>query len=497
VKDFAKGMAVPSTNIVSYWMYEILDPVLKDLDPETITRLENNFGTGEAGDYKGAYDNKIALSTNLDDYLDDEVEVGETFMQWNMAIGDTYTVASDWGFDIGLPGLGLESDGEISVSLEWDIDLGFGISFEDGFYFDVEDPNELFVNVEVELGDTSLTGTLGFLSLTASTDEESTRVGLALEADIGEKDASGDDAKKLTFTELGRIEFDFGLAAAAEVDLDMTLELAGDVVGAGVAAGFPSLGASFVLDWGIDDGIKDYDWNNPEESGFVDLSDVAQAAKDGLHLVEFTDITLDLGSYVSDVLGPIVGKVKEFTEPIQPLIDFLTTPFPVVDKLGFSITPLDLAAAYGSFDPGLIYAVADIISLINSIPDPDTVGSLQLEFGDLTIYDDGTSEQGTGSVFKDIDLWDPNLNPQDALDTIADNVSQLLTEVFGDNWFSDTLGTIAGEVADIMGGLTEEAGAQANPWAFPILEDPMQVFGLLMGRPAVLVLGSPGGFHQC
>ena len=474
VENAADDFADADKNLISQFLNDTLGSLLQateydSSDAPAVDEFQGYYGPDA--------NKKIALTTNLDDYLDGgSTELKDTYIQWNFAIGDTYTFGTDFGFDIGLPGLGLKADGDVSVEIGWDIDFGFGISFQDGFYVDISDGNELTAYVDVDLGDSTLAGTLGFLQLSATVDPV-TDLGLAFEIDIIEKGASGDDAKKLQFSELGKVGFETGIAAAADIDLDLALEFSSTIVGSN-ASGFPKLGADFILDWGI----GSYNSGDPEASTFVPLSGIGDAMSDGLHLVEFQDITLDLGSYVSDVLGPIVGSVQEYTEPIQPLIDFITTPFPVLSDFGLNITPLDLAAMYGSFDPGLIYAIADIITLVNSIPDPDTVGALQLNFGDMTLFDSALDPD----LFAEIDLTDPNLNLRDSLDVIVANAEDLLSEVFGDNWFTDTLGSLAGEAADIMGDLTEEA-SDVNPWAFPILEDPMQAFGLLMGRPAVLV----------
>jgi len=474
VEDAAKDFSEADKNLVSKYIYQLLGAPGLDI-------LQTTGNVPSGADFQGYYTGDlIGLTTNFDKYLDPQdtsVELDQTYIQWNLTMGDTYDFGTDIGFDVGIPGLGLEADGDVSVTIQWDLDLGFGISFQDGFYLDVSDSNELTACIEVSLDDSTLAGTLGFLQLSATVNP-ATDLGVALAIDIGEKDATGADAEKLSFTELGRIDLDAGIAAAANIDLGLDLQLSEDVVGAGAAAGFPSVGADFVLNWGI----GTYNFSNCEESTFVSFSNIGNAITDGLTLVEFQNITLDLGSYVSDVLGPIVENVQEYTEPIQPLIDFITTPFPVLSDFGLNITPLDLAAAYGQIDPGLIYAIADIITLINSIPDPDEVGSLQLNFGNMTLYDN----DGVGTDFTGIDLSDPNLDLGTAFDTIKTNAADLLTGVFGDNWFGDTLGTLAGEAADIMKDLTSEA-AETNPWAFPILEDPMQVFGLLMGRPAVLV----------
>ncbi|MFC1783883.1 hypothetical protein ACFL02_09930, partial [Planctomycetota bacterium] len=470
VENAAKDFADPDKNIISGFLSQVMGGLLLETDYDLA-------GNPEFLGYYGSESAKlIGLTSNLDKYFDpddDSVALEETYIQWNMTIGDTYEFGTDIGFDVGIPGLGLEADGDITVSIGWQLSFGFGIGFQDGFYLDISHDKELTAYIDANLDDASLTGTLGFLQLTATVNP-ATDLGVALGINIAEEIGSSSDPLKLTFTELGNIDFTPKIAAAADIDLGLALEISSDITG-GAAAGFPKLSADFVLDWGI----GTYNSTTPTASLLVPFATMGDAIQDSLHYVGFENITLDLGSFVSDVLGPIVGKVKEITEPIQPLIDFITTPFPVLSDFGLNITPLDLAAAYGSVDPGLIYAIADIITLINSIPDPDEVGSLQLNFGDMPIYDDGS----TGGAVYMPDLWNPSLDLDSTFDYIKDN---LLPSIFGDNWFSDALGTVAGVAADVMSDLTKETG-HVNPWAFPIMEDPMQVFGLLMGRPAVLV----------
>ena len=64
--------------------------------------------------------------------------------------------------------------------------------------------DELTAYLIVNLGDTQLKGKLGFLQLSADVNEVD--LGLAFAVDLEEEGATGDDAKKLKFTELGNID---------------------------------------------------------------------------------------------------------------------------------------------------------------------------------------------------------------------------------------------------------------------------------------------------
>ena len=106
-----------------------------------------------------------------------------------------------------------------------------------------------------------------------------------------------------------------------------------------------------------------------------------------------------MGSFIGDVLSPIVGKIQSVIEPLRPLIDFLTTPFPVLDDLGYSVTLLDLAKLYGEgkFDDSFIYAIKDLISLTDKINAFNTSDDgLEIALGDFNLFGDELSfEKGT------------------------------------------------------------------------------------------------------
>ena len=94
------------------------------------------------------------------------------------------------------------------------------------------------------------------------------------------------------------------------MDLGLALELNSDLV-PGADTNFPRIVADFFLEWGFGD---------VDSGTLVGISDLGSAMADGLQLVEFRDVGLDLGSFISDVLGPIVKEVQKVTEPLQPII---------------------------------------------------------------------------------------------------------------------------------------------------------------------------------
>src|SRR5262249_41251138 len=151
-----------------------------------------------------------------------------------------------------------------------------------------------------------------------------------------------DDAKKLSFTELGKIGLNAGIAADAAASLGFQLGLSPDLFvklfGPGannVISGFPKIIGDFQFLWEIgtrtggatlQDKLASSTFvaldgdANSDDNNIFDGSGIGNALESGLKKVAFENVGLDLGSFLSEVLGPIVKEVGKFTAPIQPLI---------------------------------------------------------------------------------------------------------------------------------------------------------------------------------
>jgi hypothetical protein len=89
-------------------------------------------------------------------------------MQWNMILGGTLlNVGQGIDFDLGIPGLGLETRGAVNVDIGWSLNFGFGVDLHQGFYIDISHQNELVLNVDVTLPGGGLTGRLSFMQIDA------------------------------------------------------------------------------------------------------------------------------------------------------------------------------------------------------------------------------------------------------------------------------------------------------------------------------------------
>src|SRR5690606_11035300 len=161
-------------------------------------------------------------------------------------------------------------------------------------------------------------------------------------------------------------------------------------------------------------------------------------------------------------------------EPLQPVIDVLTAPIPVISDLARSpVTLIDIAGMTGYVKADLIYAIADVVTLVNSFPDFEEEGALILPFADFVIYD---KSGGVGTGFN---LFDANF---DRKQVARPNVD--IGAALGD-LANNTPDGSAKTAAQFTNGL---AGKNFGDFiSFPIFEDPSQIFGLLMGDDISLI----------
>ena len=344
-------------------------------------------------------------------------------------------------FDIGVPGFGLEVDGNVSVAVGFDLKFGFGLNSEDGFYFDssagADDP-ELRVFFEASIPGLTATGSLAFLQLQVSDDPDdpSSFVGQFV---VDLKDPNQDG--KLTFSEMsssgvqfGDI-FDPGLEAVADLNLDLDASFGGD-------AAFPRVVAEFHLDWV-------WDLENGAQSPEIVLSDIA----------------LDLGSFISDFLEPVLQEVRKVTEPLDPIIEIATARLPVLSDLaGETITLLDLAEIYGVLEPStvrFIETAIKVVDIINTLPTGS--GSILIPFGSFAL---GSDENGERNQIQVLDA----LAEADFAGIVANAAS------------SDASETYMNQVSGFAGDLDS-----LDNFIIPIFKNPAELFNLFIGEPVSLI----------
>jgi Ca2+-binding RTX toxin-like protein len=473
LRDFIENAPTQAIGLIQQALFNSLGP--GGLDVLVLDKLWHDDGSGNsAPDYRDVQYSYPANGTEL---------------QFMLHLGGLYSWTSP-EFDFGLPGFGLEMDGGLTIQFDWNFLLVFGISFDDGFYFDTTPLDEFTDQLngaevtpqsggddlehmfEISLGiglPNSLTGNLLFLQLDV---DNMDYPDLSLDGFFAVDVEGGGSNGRMSFAQIPSLSLNFSYGVEADLDLDLTLGIIGGDY-------FPSIVSEFYLRWGLGDSI---------DNSSMDPLDNHYA----IPYIKFQNVGLNLGSFFSDFLAPILEEIQRITEPIQPLVDILTSPIPVISDLaGEDITLIDIAGMFGVVDPSFIYAIADIITMINSIP--TDAGDIVIPFGSFAIGGDGTID----------------LREEGVLDAIRDSSSSSsLTDIINDKFpgeFGDLLGEVSSFLSDgfgdrldgALGGSSASSATKAfsksatkeeGGFSFPIFQDPGQVFGLLLGKPADIIV---------
>jgi len=134
------------------------------------------------------------------------------------------------------------------------------------------------------------------------------------------------------------------------------------MAGFGADSPFPSISSDFSLGWHFSDLSGDGPGDVPQ--------------------VSFDNVQLQPRRILQPLRQADPGEIQAVTEPIQPVIDFLNSPVPMISQLlGKSITWIDIAKDFNAllgdlgielpnFRSGISYIVAadQIINLVNNVP---------------------------------------------------------------------------------------------------------------------------------
>ncbi|MHB8050091.1 MAG: carboxypeptidase regulatory-like domain-containing protein [Coriobacteriia bacterium] len=466
IENAATDFADPQRNLLSIEIFKLLGPaglnVLKD-GPDAGTDISVT---------------DVVLGTNFN--AEDMPDFSETYMQWVVEIGDLYEVGSGIAFDLGVPGLGLETTGAITLVLQWSMMLGFGLSGDKGFYLvDIPERPELAIDARIALSGVSITGKLAFLELTAADEDvnddgDPSLFGAQFALDVTGSSgtlAGNPEIDVFGIGDFGSLGIEATAAATARAELGLTLGIMSSD-----AAGFPTLKADFILDFGFGT-LAAFDPSNPDftallaNSTRIALTDIDWAG--ALHEVGFLNIRLDLGSFISNLIGPTLGEIADAIAPLKDITDAMTDPIPVIsDLMGDPVSLADLAEIFGECDLGWLDSVDEVLDFIVMIGGMGSAGELYIPFGDFPIY--GASSSNTTPI------WELGAN-RDTISTPSDP--------WGGASFLDQLGSASGDAGTrtAMNDLVSAAGADEYGFSFPLFDEPTKIFQLFMGKDIALV----------
>ena len=438
-------------NAIKKAFWNTLGPGGLDLlvNAEDGTDLEDSAGFGQ-----------LDISIDCDDGL-----VANLRLKKRLDLLDTTQNPID--FDIGVPGFGLQVDGNVRVSIGFDLKFGFGFNTDDGFYFDTSaggDAPELVIDFKAEIPGLKAKGELLFLQLEVLDDADDPTV---FEGYFRVDLKDPDDDNKLTFAEIlspgtgsGDI-IEWVLGAEADVNLDLVASFGGN-------AAFPRLLAEFKLDW---------------------LADTNTGM--GSPNIRFENIQLDIGSFLSDFLGPILAKITDVTKPLQPILDLVQARIPVLSDLaGEDITLLILAERFGLLEPSTVQFIRDVlkvVELLNSLGGLGT-GTILIPMGSFSLTPDPNGGTATISSITSVGSM--------SFESLASAVENSRGPGRGARGAS--LEDIARAIENSTGpgststnrsltaGFARSVGSLSN-FKIPIFDNPSEIFNLFTGGSVRLV----------
>ena len=192
--------------------------------------------------------------------------------------------------------------------------------------------------------------------------------------------------------------------------------------------------------------------------------------------ISFPHLYLEVGTFLDKTLGPIFKEVKSITGPLQPIIDTLYAPIPVLSDLshlvgGPDVTLVSIAKAFSTLAGGpdltFVERCWPAVTLANKTLSGNgkiSLGSFDV-IGSEALATDNTPDAAPSLIDSSTDA--PNLDAATDVDTKSSAGSK---------------GIVTG-----AGSAGEKAG-----FAFPLLSQPTKAFGLIMGQDVDLVTFDSG-----
>ena len=375
-------------------------------------------------------------------------------------------LATNIGFDLGLPGLALSVNGQVHLDIGWDLYLGLGFNTTDHFYLVTKpkDENgnnvgsELKVDVRATTPNLSADGQLGILQVRASDlTSGTTRTSLDGTFAVDIKDPNDDG--KLTLAEitsspaLSQIIAPT-LTATATVRQHLVARFAtpnGDTI-----SGFPELQMDLFMDW-----------------PFVNWTPGGTASQRGnAPTIEFKNIKLDLTSFFRDFASPIITQIQKFTSPLAPVLEKFSQPVPVLNDLAhmidanaptITLSYLMSLPIFGGFGGA---ALASFISEINDVNALDLPDDNNLDFGLIDLGSFKLNDARGGSAGSPATIQSSTTPSTTPLD-------QAISSTSG--------GTSTSSKARANGFLQKLKNVLSNRYGlkFPFLTDPTRIFQLI------------------
>jgi hypothetical protein len=415
---------------------------------------------------------------------------------------DSYDIFSvPLAADFGLPGLGFQSEGTLDAYFSYDAGLELIFPRSGEIYLNTKsdtnnDSNndskndKTFLNAEFNTSlspDFKLTGGLGFLQLDALNQpsvNDNVKINnqpASTELDVTFKlDLSGDAGSdgKLTLSELVSSSLDlekvfqYEIQGAAAMSFGVTTSVNG-------SAAIPS------LSFDLASLLPLFDYSNKEHT----------ADPENTTSFYFDNIKLDLGTYITQMLGPIVDGLDSILNPLYPIVDALYSDTHIFSTIGIEktfdadkdgkVSALDLASwfadFYATFDPvrgtelkasidatiEFLDVIKGVMDLIRDLEEMKEEGSFYIDYGSYVLPAFSAADQSASTEAVVVDASStPNLSND--------------TGKQADAGGSNSSGKSSSSFKDIMRQL-DDLG-----FNIPLIDDPKNAIKLLLGQDVSL-----------
>jgi Ca2+-binding RTX toxin-like protein len=351
--------------------------------------------------------------------------------------------------DLGIPGLSLKTgdSGSVSGKVGWALDIKIGMSRSKGFYVDTSDADELEVGAALKLDKATsgpdLKAQLAIINVDVTKNGDKSEFSGHFGIDLK---APGDT---LTLASMKGTRVADAIEVSVEANVDVDWHLA-----ASVDAALPGISTDFKLTWGWGASTSRSP-SNPE----------------GLK-VRFDHVTLNAGEFFGKALKPYLQQVVDATKPLQPVLDTIFTPMPVISDLskaagGDEITIATLAETFSTIAGGpKIKPFLDAIKTVKQF-----LAGVKCDGADCGV---------------DIGSFDLSKSKVATTSVSAGNASSLIDKSPSTYQPNANAGT---QVAakDSSGQMSNTAKRALAGLSFPVIDDPTILFDLISGGDIPLV----------
>jgi hypothetical protein len=389
--------------------------------------------------------------------------------------------------DLGTPALGIQTEGKFDAAFDYNAQLTLVFDKDNKIHLDTS-PANTFVSSSYNVGlsdDFSVSGGLGLLQLTGTNKvsanphigSHATGVDIDFAVDLSNLLGSGGDGK-LDYQELTESStsqkhlFDYNFNTSAS---KATLSL-GVVANDRQNASLPKISFDLATNYAL------FDYANP----------VAATTLGNDKPIYFSNIKLDLGSYISNSIKKYVDMINPYLKPIYPIVNALDADLHVLTTLGIAdrfdvdkdkkVTILEVAQTLsgylGSGQTRLKEEILTTIDYINKLTAMvDFVKELANSNSDGNDFVINFGSYSTPSLFSASS--DPSRSTQNIIVTNGDT-SQLnsSTKDQANAGGSDGSGNSSGQLMDYMQYM------RTLGFVIDIIDDPINVIKLLLNQDA-------------